>query len=113
MIRLMPIHTYFDRQVSVSNTQFMTKIMLDETQDIDHALWRLHQQLYVNTATRWYKKRYGYYEKPSLLRRKKRKMKRLLSQRQKYFYFEPAPNLWLKIEYSQQFARTGENAVGH
>lgn len=90
----------------------MTKILLDNTQNIEQALWQLHQKLYYNTATRWYKKRYGYYEKPSLLRRKKRKMKRLLSQRQNYFYFEPAPNLWLKIEYPQQFSRTGKNAVG-
>lgn len=92
----------------------MTKILLDNTQNIEQALWQLHQKLYYNTATRWYKKRYGYYEKPSLLRRKKRKMKLLLSYRQnRLSRSNIKTTLWLKIEYSQQFSRTGKNAVGY
>lgn len=49
------------------------RVTVEEGESIDRALMRLrHLQSYE--YKRWTKKRYGYFEKPSALRRKKRKM---------------------------------------
>lgn len=49
------------------------KVTVEEGESIDKALMHLrHLQNYE--YKRWTKKRYGYFEKPSALRRKKRKM---------------------------------------
>jgi ribosomal protein S21 len=50
-------------------------VYLQDDQDIDQALHLLNQKHYYLQATRWYKKRYGYFEKPSVLKRKRKKMK--------------------------------------
>jgi ribosomal protein S21 len=50
-------------------------VYLQDDQDIDQALYLLNQKHYYLQATRWYKKRYGYFEKPSVLKRKQKKMK--------------------------------------
>lgn len=87
----------------------MTKVYLDDKQNFDDVFQQFYQQLDKQKAKRWYKKRYGYYEKPSRLKRKKRKMKRILSQRPhelKHF------TLWLKVDFPALFTRTGQNAVG-
>ncbi|MDF3031841.1 MAG: hypothetical protein K0R03_2399 [Moraxellaceae bacterium] len=53
-----------------------TKVVLEEEESIDSALLRLrHQQVYE--YKRWTKKRYWYYEKPSELKRKRKKMAEL------------------------------------
>lgn len=96
--------------------------------NIDLALHQLRHKQYFLQATRWYKKRQGFFEKRSVLNRKKRKMKRLVSQRQHFhtcfMSIDPLPELShyilreapapliLKIYLNQQFARTGNNAVG-
>lgn len=63
------------------------------------------------------KKRYGYFEKPSVLKRKRKKMKLNLSQRNRALYYcyheHPQHTLWLKIDVKQQFSRTGKNAMGY
>ncbi|WP_066801982.1 hypothetical protein [Moraxella oblonga] len=83
----------------------MPTVYLDDTQNLDQAFDELNEKLYRQTATRWYKRRYGFYEKPSLLNAKRKKMQ-LLSGGQRQ-------TLWLKIEQPLQFARTGKNAVGY
>ncbi|HEY0602102.1 MAG TPA: hypothetical protein VGD58_04280 [Herpetosiphonaceae bacterium] len=53
----------------------------------------------------WTKRRYGYYEPPSALRRKRAKMRRLRS--------GSTGNLWLHIDIADQLRRTGPtNAAG-
>lgn len=99
-----------------------------QNNNIDLALHQLHHKQYFLQATRWYKKRQGFFEKPSELNRKKRKMKRLVSQRQHFHIcfmpIDPLPELShyilreapapliLKIYLNQQFARTSNNALG-
>lgn len=89
----------------------MPTVYLDDNQNLDQAFNALNQKLYRQTATRWYKRRYGYYEKPSLLKSKRKKMKAILSRRQTHL--SDSSTLWLKIEQPLQFARTGSNAVGY
>jgi hypothetical protein len=53
----------------------------------------------------WTKRRFGYYEKPSVLRRKRAKMRRLRARGN--------ANLYLRIDLEAQFRRTGPtNATG-
>ena len=90
---------------------------LQSGKDIDQALHLLNQKYYYLQATRWYKKRYGYFEKPSALKRKQKKMKQILSYRNHSLslttHIAPKDTLWLKIKKEQQFARTGKNAMGY
>lgn len=92
-------------------------VYLQDDQDIDQALYLLNQKHYHLQATRWYKKRYGYFEKPSALNRKRKKMKAILSYRNHSLslltHISPKSTLWLKIEKEHQFARTGKNATGY
>ncbi|WP_312103540.1 hypothetical protein [Acinetobacter venetianus] len=92
-------------------------VYLQDDQDIDQALYLLNQKHYHLQATRWYKKRYGYFEKPSTLNRKRKKMKAILSYRNHSLslltHISTKNTLWLKIEKEQQFARTGKNAAGY
>ena len=92
-------------------------VYLQDDQDIDQALHLLNQKHYYLEATRWYKKRYGYFEKPSALKRKQKKMKQILSYRNHSLslttHIAPKDTLWLKIKKEQQFARTGKNAMGY
>lgn len=102
----------------------MPTVYLDDCQNLDHALNQLNQKIYRETSTRWYKRRYGYYEKPAVLKRKRKKMKYILSHRSDYLsqrsvyliewhkYWQ-SMTLWLKIDRQEQFSRTGKNAVGH
>lgn len=104
--------------MSVFKTQNMSiTVYLQDDQDIDQALHLLNQKHYYLEATRWYKKRYGYFEKPSVLKRKRKKMKLNLSQRNRALYYcyheHPQHTLWLKIKREQQFSRTGKNAMGY
>lgn len=97
--------------VSLKHKKTLPTIYLDDTQNIDQALNDLNQKLYRQTATRWYKRRYGFYEKPSLLKAKRKKMKLILSRRQTHL--SDGSNLWLKIEQTEQFAHNAKNAVGY
>ncbi|MFW1857265.1 hypothetical protein [Acinetobacter defluvii] len=86
--------------------------------NLDLALEQLRNKQYILQATRWYKKRQAYFERPAILKRKKSKMKLILSQRQNRFahcplYFLRPLNLWLKIDLAQQYQRTSNSfAVG-
>lgn len=93
----------------------MTTIYPQDFDNLDNALTAFHQKVYYDKARRWYKKRLGCYEKPSVLKRKRQKMKRLLSQRQTYnarVCDNPLPNLWLKIELDKSLARDAPMPLG-
>ena len=85
----------------------MSLKVIVEDNNIDLALQQLHNKYYFLQASRWYKKRYGYYEKPSVLKRKKRKMKAILCHQYIaqtcYFPIQPTIRLWLKIDLAQQY----------
>ncbi len=90
------------------------KIELYEGENINSAIFRFNAKLEKETARRWYKKRFGYYEKPSALKRKRKKhvylAKRLLVLTQVGTY---RANLQLKISQKELYSRTGPtNAAG-
>jgi hypothetical protein len=68
---------------------------------IDHFMQHVRREY----GRPWTKRRFGYYEKPSVLRRKRAKMRRLRAR--------GAGNLFLRIDLDAQFRRTGPtNAAG-
>lgn len=91
------------------------RINVEDNETLDSALSRFSHKVYRLNSRRWYKRRYGYYEKPSVLARKRRKMR--LREQQRFSFFaslgEPKPaGLWLCIDMQAQFVRAGVNAVG-
>jgi len=87
------------------------KIHVHDNESIDIALARLRQkELYE--YKRWTKKRYGYYEKPSVLKRKRKKMARLWSKGHPESHSMNTLHLYIGLK--ALFARTGpNNAAGH
>lgn len=80
------------------------KVEVREGESIDSALQRFSQLVRREFGRPWSKRRYGYYEKPSQLRRKRKKMGRLRSR---------GANLLLHIGLKELYSRTGpENAAG-
>lgn len=88
-----------------------TKVEVREDESIESALRRFRQLVRRELGRPWYKRRYGYYEKPSELRRKRKKMARL---RKQVTWRGPDPgNLLLRIGLTELHARTGpKNAAG-
>jgi ribosomal protein S21 len=81
-----------------------TTIEVHDGESIDSALKRLTQLVRRDLHRPWHKRRYGYYEKPSELRRKQEKMARLRA---------GAGTLLLRIGLKELYARTGpRNAAG-
>ena len=100
--------------MSVFKTQIMSVKVDVKDNHLDLALKQLRNKQYILQSTRWYKKRQAYFERPAILKRKKSKMKLILSQRQNWFahspfYFLKPSNLWLKIDLTQQYQRTGNS----
>ena len=94
-----------DGQVSVPKTPEMTvKIEVNVGETIEVALRKFNKKVKNETDRRWYKRRFGYYEKPSILKRKAKKMKKLSIQ--------SGGTLWLKIGFKEQFSRNGNSAAG-
>lgn len=82
-----------------------------EDHNIELTLHQLHHKQYFLQTTRWYKKRQAYFERPAILKRKKSKMKLILSQQQNRFaqsplYFLKPSNLWLKIDLTPPYQGT-------
>ncbi|MBN4071968.1 30S ribosomal protein S21 [bacterium AH-315-F18] len=73
------------------------KIEIGEGESIHRAIRILRNTIGRDMSRRWTKRRYGYYEKPSVLRRKEKKMRKEYA------------GLRLKIGMSLQHARTGPN----
>ncbi len=80
------------------------RIAVHENESIDAALRRLQRLSYHERDRRWHHRRYGYHEKPSALRRKRRKMSALAR-----VGMHPV----LRIDLEKMLARTGPtNAAG-
>lgn len=63
-----------DRQASVLKTQDMTvAISVEDGESIEFALRKLNKKVKHETDRFWHKRRLGYYEKPSILKRKAKK----------------------------------------
>ena len=81
------------------------KVELRDDESIDSALKRFNKLVKNELSRPWCKRRYGYYEKPSELRRKRKKMAWLRSGRR--------GNLLLHIGLNELYSRTGpKNAAG-
>lgn len=79
-------------------------VKVEAGESIEVALRKLKKKVKHETDRRWYKRRFGYYEKPSILKRKAKKMKELSIQ--------SGGNLWLKIGLKEQFSKNGNSAAG-
>jgi ribosomal protein S21 len=80
------------------------KVYMDAGEPIEEALRKFNKKVKHETGRRWYKRRFGYYEKPSMLKRKSKKMKELSIQ--------SGGTLWLKIGLKAQFSTHGNVAAG-
>ena len=80
------------------------RVALRENESLEDALRRFNKHVNYLNGRRWCKRRYGYYEKPSAIRRKQKKMHHL-NQHGKI--------LKLHIGQKELLARTGPtNAAG-
>jgi ribosomal protein S21 len=84
----------------------VVKIIVREDESPVEALQRFTEAVDRTYSKPWYKRRYGYYEKPSELRRKKRKMQK----RNKNRTLET--RIVCPIDLATQFRHTGSNATG-
>lgn len=92
-------------QVSVPKTLKMTvTVNVECGESIEAALRKLNKKVKHDTDRPWYKRRFGYYEKPSILKRKAKKMKGLSIQ--------SGGSLRLKIGLKEQFSKNGNSAAG-
>ncbi|MFT0634472.1 30S ribosomal protein S21 [Pseudomonas sihuiensis] len=79
-------------------------VNVEDDESIEVALRKFKNKVKHETDRRWHKRRFGYYEKPSILKRKAKKMKALSIQ--------SGGNLWLKIGLKEQFSKSGKLAAG-
>lgn len=79
-------------------------INVKDGESIEIALRKLKKKVTHETDRRWHKRRFGYYEKPSILKRKAKKMKALSIQ--------SGGSLWLKIGLKEQLSKSGSSAAG-
>ncbi|MGA4473764.1 30S ribosomal protein S21 [Ectopseudomonas chengduensis] len=79
-------------------------VNVEDGESIEVALRKLKKKVKHETDRRWHKRRFGYYEKPSILKRKAKKMKALSIQ--------SGGSLWLKIGLKEQFSKSGKLAAG-
>lgn len=94
------------------------KIEVEDGESIDRALRRF-QVAQAYEYKRWTKKRYGYYEKPSVLKRKRKKMAEIWALRERTCRMLRRPEkyarhgLHLFLGLRELFARSGPtNAAG-
>jgi ribosomal protein S21 len=88
------------------------EIKLRENEDIESAIKRLNDKVFRENGKRWYKRRYGYYEKPSILKRKRNKHVKILRPSvasQMAICGMVITGLQLKIGIKEQYKRTGPN----
>jgi ribosomal protein S21 len=84
----------------------MTRVSVTEEDSIELALRKLRRKVNEKYAFRWYRPRRGYYEKPSTLRRKRKKMRGVVIRSE-------SKRLWLKVGQKERFNRNGpDNSVG-
>lgn len=106
MARCPCCHEVTGRASAVSRRSVMTvTVEVREDEDLTQALDRFTQLVQHEYRRPWTKRRFGYFEKPSALRRKARKMRKLQAQ--------TAGHLGLRINLEPQWRRTGPtNAAG-
>lgn len=80
---------------------FVVRVVIHDGESIESALERFNEAVHREYDRPWHKHRYGYYEKPSRLRRKRRKMRKI----------NPHGTLKLHIGLISLFERTGPNAA--
>ena len=90
--------------VSPQTQKMAVTVTVEEGESIDLAIRKLSKKVKNELDRRWYKRRFGYYEKPSALKRKRKKMSKLA--------ITSGGTLWLKIGLPEQFSRNGNSAVG-
>ncbi|WP_275544555.1 MULTISPECIES: 30S ribosomal protein S21 [unclassified Pseudomonas] len=79
-------------------------VNIEDNESIEIALRNFKKKVKHETDRRWHKRRFGYYEKPSILKRKAKKMKKLSIQ--------SGGSLWLKIGLKEQVSKSGNLAAG-
>jgi ribosomal protein S21 len=80
-------------------------VEVSEGESFEDALKRFNQLVRLEQSRPWHKRRYGYYEKPSELKRKRKKMRWLRS--------TSRGNLQLHIGLKELYSRTGaKNSAG-
>lgn len=82
------------------------RVEVRESEDIASALIRLRKKAFLTNRRAWAKRRLGYYEKPSVVRRKRRRM----DQRNIYAGLGGGLRLFLRLDV--QLARSGPFAMG-
>ena len=86
-------------------------VVLQQGEDIDQALERFRHHCDRDQGRPWTKRRYGYYEKPSALRRKRKRRDRMTA-RHSGWHDEPA-SYNFRIGLAAQFCCTGPiNTIG-
>lgn len=88
------------------------EIKLRENENIESAIRRLNERIYQENRKRWYKRRYGYYETPSILKRKRNKHLKIFRKSvasQMAMCGRVTTGLQLKIGMKEQRRRTGPN----
>ena len=92
------------------------EIKLGENEDIESAIRQFNHKVQRENGKRWYKRRYGYYEKPSALKRKRNKHLKMVRKSvatQIYICGRVVTGLQLRIGTKKQHKRTGPtNAAG-
>lgn len=93
----------------------VVRVVLHDDETLENLLWRFNETVRREHERPWYKHRYGYYEAPSRLRRKRDKMQALRQQGDHLRRMDDLPSgprLKLAIDLDTLFARTGPNAAG-
>jgi ribosomal protein S21 len=99
-------HTVTGSASTVTSMLPMVQVRRRDGEDFDDFLFRFEKTLDRETGRPWNKRRYGYYESPSLLRRKKRKLR--------HIRLAISGNVWLRLDLAAQWQRTGPtNAAGY
>lgn len=85
------------------------KIRIQDNENIDAALTRFRRKEQYEYK-RWTKKRYGYYEKPSILKRRRKKMAKIWAFIiNAHIGYDAKSSLHLYIGLRELFARIGPN----
>lgn len=93
-----------DRCQSLKREKMAVTVNVEAGESIEVVLRKLNKKVKHETDRRWYKRRFGYCEKPSILKRKVKKMKKISIQ--------SGGTLWLKIGLKEQFSKSGNSAAG-
>jgi ribosomal protein S21 len=87
----------------------LVNVIAHDDENFDEMLGRFHDLVHKTYSRPWHKRRYGYYEKPSVLRRKQNRTKA----HNRRSYAHGGKGVRLPISLDSQFRRNGpSNAMG-